>query len=112
MIDLTFSISNNMINEAKGKVVLSIIDDSFATTKYLEIRQKSDSLVAYYSFSVAGFGEFEKGKAKVLNDSTIRFHLNSRDYSEKLIYDFENKTFINDSLKIRYRILSNKLIKN
>jgi len=40
IFDLTFGITTTIRNGIKGEIVLDIIDDSFATTKSLTVREK------------------------------------------------------------------------
>ena len=109
IFDLTFGITNKIRNEIKGEIVLDIIDDSFATTKSLTIREKNGKLTAEFNSSVAGFGEKEKAATEILNDSILTFKLTKRDYSEKLTFDKQNQSFRDKEKKLRYRILINEL---
>ena len=103
---------NNTLNEAiKGRIVLSAIDKSFATTKAIIVREKEDELTGEFDFSVAGFGELEMAQVRVANDSTLVFTLLKRDYSEKLILHRKTQTLRNEKTNTTYRILTNQLLK-
>ena len=109
--DMVFGL-NNTLNEAiKGRIVLSAIDKSFATTKAITVREKEDELTGEFDFSVAGFGELEMAQVRVANDSTLVFTLLKRDYSEKLILHRKTQTLRNEKTNTTYRILTNQLLK-
>ena len=113
--DLTFGLTNKIRDGIKGEIVLSAIDDSFATTKSIVIREKSGKLNGEYDYSVAGFGELEKAKIKILNDSTLRFELTEREYSERLTFDKKNQSLQNKEkninlLNIKKRIIEIKYV--
>ena len=112
IFDLTFGVTNKIRNEIKGEIVLDIIDDSFATTKSLTIREKNGKLTAEFNSSVAGFGGKEKAETEMLNDSVLTFKLINRDYSEKLTFDKQNQSFRDKDKKMRYRILINELFED
>jgi len=109
IFDLTFGITNTIRNGIKGEVVLDIIDDSFATTKSLTVREKNGKLTAEFYNSVAGFGDMEKAQTELLNDSTLTFKISERNYSENLTFDRQNKSLRNKEKNLNYRILENKL---
>lgn len=111
IFDLTFGITNKVRNEIKGEIVLDIIDDSFATTKSLTVREKNGKLTAEYNSSVAGFGGMEKAETELLNDSTLAFKLINRNYSERLTFNKQNQSFRDKDKKLKYRILINELFK-
>ena len=109
IFDLTFGITNTIRNEIKGEIALNIIDDSFATTKSLTVREKNGKLTAEFYNSVAGFGDMEKAQTEILNDSTLTFKLIERNYSENLTFDRQNQSFRNKEKNLNYRILKNEL---
>ena len=111
ILDMTFGITNTIRNGIKGEIVLNIIDDSFATTKSLIVREKNGKLTAEFYNSVAGFGDMEKAKTEMLNDSTLTFELSERIYSENLTFDKQNQSFRNKEKNLNYRILKNELFK-
>ena len=109
--DLTFGWTNKIRNEIKGKVVLNAIDDSFATTKSIIIRQKNGDLIGEFDYSAAGFGNVEKAHVQIINDSTLRFELMEREYSEQLTLDRQNLSLKSERQGLRYRVLDNELLK-
>lgn len=109
VIDLTFGLSNKLRDEIKGKIVLSIIDDSFATSKVLTVRQKGNELRAEYESSVAGFGDAEPADIKISGD-TIVFKLTERQYGDILVFDRNQNAMKSKSSSSNFRILINKLI--
>jgi len=109
IFDLTFGITNTIRNGIKGEIVLDIIDDSFATTKSLTVREKNGKLMAEFYNSVAGFGDMVKAQTEILNDSTLTFRINERGYSENLIFDKQNQILRNKEKNLNYRILKNEL---
>jgi len=111
IFDLTFGITNTIRNGIKGEIVLDIIDDSFATTKSLTVREKNGKLTAEFYNSVAGFGEMEKAQTELLNDSTLTFKISERNYTESLTFDKKNKSLRNKEKNLNYRILKNELFK-
>ena len=111
ILDLTLGITNNIRNVIKGDIVLSIIDDSFATTKSVTLRKKNGEITAEFYNSVAGFGEMEKAKAEVINDSVFIFELINRKYSEKLTFDREKQSLRDKNKNLNYRILKNEIFK-
>ena len=111
IFDLTFGITNTIRNGIKGEIVLNIIDDSFATTKSLTVREKNGKLTAEFYNSAAGFGGMEKGQTEMLNDSTLTFKISERDYSENLTFDRQNQRLQNKEKNLNYRILKNELFK-
>nr|WP_299383104.1 hypothetical protein [Allomuricauda sp.] len=111
IFDLSFGITNQIRNRIKGEIVLNIIDDSFATTKSLTVREKNGKLTAEFYNSVAGFGDREKAQTELLNDSTLTFKLSNRDYSENLTFDRQNQSLRNREKSLSYRILKNELFK-
>ncbi|MEO1485196.1 MAG: hypothetical protein AAFU57_05595 [Bacteroidota bacterium] len=108
---MTFGITNTIRNGIKGEIVLDIIDDSFATTKSLTVREKNGKLKAEFYNSVAGFGDIEKAQLKILNDSTLTFKISLRNYSENLTFDRQNQSLRNNEKNLNYRILKNELLK-
>ena len=111
IFDMTFGITNSIRNGIKGEIVLDIIDDSFATTKSLTVREKNGKLTAEFYNSVAGFGDMEKARTELLNDSTLTFKVSDRNYSESLTFDRQNKSLRNKEKNLNYRILKNELFK-
>ena len=111
ILDMTFGITNTIRNGIKGEIVLNIIDDSFATTKSLTVREKNGKLTAEFYNSVAGFGDMEKAQTEMLNDSTLTFELSERIYSENLTFDKQNQSFRDKEKNLNYRILKNELFK-
>ncbi|MEW4923493.1 hypothetical protein [Algibacter sp. 2305UL17-15] len=111
ILDLTFGITNKIRNEIKGEIVLDIIDDSFATTKNLTVRERNGKLTAEFYNSFAGFGDMEIAKTELLNDSTLAFKLSERNYSENLTFDRQKQNFRNKEKNLNYRILKNELFK-
>ncbi|MDG5492223.1 hypothetical protein [Psychroserpens sp. SPM9] len=111
MFDVSLGITNSIRTKIKGKIVLSIIDDGFATTKSLTIRAKNGKLNGEFSNSAAGFGGFEKAQIEVLNDSAFLFKLSTRDYSEHLTLDKQTQRFYTKKKNMSYRILLNELLK-
>ncbi|PIE50520.1 MAG: hypothetical protein CSA38_02675 [Flavobacteriales bacterium] len=111
IFDLTFGITNTIRNGIKGEIVLDIIDDNFATTQSLTVRQKNGKLSAEFYNSVVGFGDLEKAQTKTLNDSTLTFKISERNYSENLTFDRQNQRLRNKEKNLNYRILKNKLFK-
>ena len=111
IFDLSSGITNTIRNGIKGEIVLDIIDDSFATTKSLTVREKNGKLTAEFYNSVAGFGDMEKAQTEMLNDSTLTFKILERNYSENLTFDRQNQSLRNKEKKLRYRILKNELFK-
>ena len=109
IFDLTFGITNRIRNGIKGEIVLNIIDDSFATTKSLIVREKNGKLTSEFYNSVAGFGDMEKAQTEMLNDSTLTFKISERDYSENLTFDRQNQILRNKEKNLNYRILKNEL---
>ena len=108
-MDLTFGITNTIRNGIKGEIVLNIIDDSFATTKSLIVREKNGKLTSEFYNSVAGFGDMEKAQTEMLNDSTLTFKISERDYSENLTFDRQNQILRNKEKNLNYQILKNEL---
>jgi hypothetical protein len=111
LLDMTFDISFKLRNQIRGNIVFSVIDDSFATTKSITIREKNGELLGEFDYSVAGFGKPEKALVKIENDSVISINLIERDYSEQLTYNKTDDTFRNQKQNLKYRILENKLLK-
>jgi len=109
IFDLTLGITNKIRNGIKGEIVLDIIDDSFATTKSLTVRDKNGKLTGEFYNSVAGFGDMEKAQTEVMNDSTLTFKLSDRDYNEQLTFDRQNNSLSNKEKNLSYRVLKNKL---
>ena len=109
IFDLTFGITTTIRNGIKGEIVLDIIDDSFATTKSLTVREKNGKLTAEFYNSVAGFGVIEKAQTEILDDSTLAFKITERDYSENLTFDKQNQILRNKKMNLNYRILKNEL---
>lgn len=111
IFDLTFGITNTIRNGIKGEIVLNIIDDSFATTKSLTVREKNGKLTAEFYNSIAGFGDMEKAQTEMLNDSTLTFKISERNYSENLTFDRQNQSLRNKEKNLNYRIIKNELFK-
>ena len=109
IIDFSFGLSNILRDKLKGYIVFSAIDDSFATSKVLTIRQDGTALKAEFESSVAGFGETETAAVQI-NSDTITFTLDERQYSDVLVFD-RNKNSMKGSKNSNYRILINKLMK-
>ena len=108
---MTFGITNSIRNGIKGEIVLDIVDDSFATTKSLTVRENNGKLTAEFYNSVAGFGDMEKAQTELLNDSTLTFKISESNYSESLTFDRQSQSFRNKEKNLNYRILKNELFK-
>jgi hypothetical protein len=55
LIDTTFGIHIRILNLIKGEIVFHAINDSFATTRSIIIREKNGLLKGEYDFSVVGW---------------------------------------------------------
>jgi hypothetical protein len=110
IIDLTFGITNEVRDGLKGQIVLSVIDDSFASTKALTVRRKGTQLMAEYESSVAGIGDRESADIDV-NGDTIAFKLIERNYADVLVLDRNENVMKSKTSNDNFRILVNELIK-
>ena len=110
VFDLTLGITNKIRDGIKGQIVFNVIDDSFATTESLIVREKNNELIAERDFSVAGIGQIEKVNVKILNDSTLIFERAENDYSEILTLDRKNHILKTQKDKRQFRILTNQIL--
>jgi hypothetical protein len=110
IIDLSLGLSNKLRDELKGHIVLSVIDDSFASSKVLTVRQKGTDLMAEYESSVAGFGDTEAADIWI-NGDTIAFKLTKRKYDDVLVFDRSQNLMKSKNSNSNFRILINQLIK-
>ena len=111
ILDMTLGISYNIRNRIKGRIVFSAIDDSFATTKSIVVRQKNDQLIGEYDSSVAGFGGSENANVVIEGDSALVINLTERNYSERLVFDRQNSQIFARGNNSVYRITENKLFR-
>jgi hypothetical protein len=109
IIDLSFGLSNKLRDELKGQIVLSIIDDSFATSKVLTVRQNGTELNAIYETSIAGFADIETAHIEVKGD-TIAFRLVERQYTDLLVLDRDQNILRGRNSNSTFRILVNQII--
>jgi hypothetical protein len=110
IIDLTLELSHKLNDELKGQIVLSVIDDSFASSRVLTVRQKGTRLLAECESSVAGLGDSEKADISVEGD-TITFKLIDRNYNDVLVFDRDKNLMRSQNSNSNFRILVNQLIK-
>jgi hypothetical protein len=111
IFDITFNLSYLIRNKIKGEIVFSAIDDSFATTKSITIRQKNGLLRAEYDFSVAGLGKTEQADISIEHDSVLILNLKERDYTERLTFHKYDNQIRSNEKNLIYRVVENKLFK-
>lgn len=108
--DSSLGLSKKVRDAVRGEIVLSIIDDSFVSTRALTIRQRGAELHGEYDFSVAGFGDVEPAHIKI-NGDTIAFEVRAMSYSDTLVYDRSKQIMKSPNKNLEYRIMINKLIR-
>lgn len=111
VLDITFNVSHLITNKIKGEIVLSAMDDSFATTRSIVVRQKNGQLKAEYDFSVAGLTEKEDADVFIENDSVMVISLKERDYSERLIFDRHKGQIRDNDRHLFYNVVKNEILK-
>jgi F0F1-type ATP synthase epsilon subunit len=108
-IDILFGLTAKIQNIIEGKIVLSIIDDNFATTNCLTVRDKNGKLKGYLDFSVAGFGEIRPLEVTLLNDSSISFQSFQENENDTFLYSKKEELFSSKRTKRKYKALTNLL---
>lgn len=111
VLDLAFGLHSIIRNEIKGEIVFSIMDDSFAHTRSVIVREKNGTLKGEYELSAAGFGEPEEAEVTINDTSLLTIRLTKHDYTERLFYDKEQHQILEREKNLRYRIFINKLLK-
>ena len=109
VLDLTFNINQLIRDRIKGEIVFSVIDDSFVSTEYVEVRKKNGALNAKYEFSAAGFGDAEKANAIQEGDSVLEISLKERALVQRITIDKVNNRIKKNGNPSSYRIMDNKL---
>lgn len=109
--DIAFNLSYTIRNKIKGEIVLSAIDDSFAATRSITVRQKNGLLKTEYDFSAAGIGEVEQADVTIESDSVIVINVKERNYSERLVFDRQKGQIIDNTKGLFYRVMENKILK-